>query len=321
MKLATYRDGSRDGQLVVVSRDLASAHYATGIATRLQQVLDDWNFLAPQLQDLSQTLDSGKARHAFEFDPRQCLAPLPRAAQWVVASAYGRPGDVQAGAGEAAPAVLRMRHGAPDTLIGPTDPLRVADAAWEADFGAGLAVATGDVEAGVTPGQALEGVRLVMLVNEWSLAALEAHERSCGSGLVQSRPATAFAPVAATPDELGAAWDGGRVQLTVQTACNGRTIGACDAGADMDFHFGELIAHLALTRRIRAGSLVGSGVVANRDPSRGYASVADKRALERREHGEPRTPFLQPGDTVRIDMKGRDGLSVCGAIEQQVAPI
>ena len=326
MKLATYRDGSRDGQLVVVSRDLVSAHYATGIATRLQQALDDWNFIAPQLQDLYETLNGGKPRHAFEFDPRQCLAPLPRAVQWADASAYLYPVERQRKArGVEVPPRLRdvplMRQGASDELLGPCDAARFASADHGIDFEAELAVITGDVEIGVSPEQALEGVRLLLLANDWTLRELETDELAGGLGLVQSKPAAAFSPVAVTPDELGAAWDGGRVHLTVQSAWNGKTVGANEAGPDMTFHFGQLIAHIARSRRVRAGSIVGSGAIGNQDHSRGYASIADKRAIETIENGEPKTAWLQYGDTIRIDMKGRDGLSVCGALEQQVAPL
>jgi fumarylacetoacetate (FAA) hydrolase len=327
MKLATYQDGSRDGQLVVVSRDLASAHFATGIATRLQQVLDDWNFLSPQLEDLSATLNGGKTRHAFAFDPARCMAPLPRAYQWVDGSAY--PSHVERlcrARGAEVPATLHtappVRRGAGDALLGACDEARFADDVAGIDLGAVVAVITGDVETGTSPEQALESVRLVALANDWALRELERAEleRGIGHGLVQSRPATAFAPVAVTPDELGDAWTHGRLHLNVDCTCNGKRIGLVDAGG-MAFHFGALIAHLTRTRRVRAGSIVGGGTVSSADATRGVACLAERRALEIADHGEPRTGWMRFGDSVRIEVRGRDGLSVFGAIEQTVAPL
>lgn len=306
MKLATYKDGSRDGQLVVVARDLASAHYATGIASRLQQVLDDWNFLAPQLQDLADALNAGRARHAFPFEPARCMAPLPRAYQWLVGSAYADP-VAPVDAADSLPA-----QGASDALQGPCDAIAVADEAHGVDFGAGLAVVTGDVPMGATPDQGLDAVRLLMLVNDVSL-----REPSAG------KSATAFSPVAVTPDELGGAWHGGRVHLALQVDWNGRRFGLCETGPQMRWHFGELIARAARTRRLAAGTIVGSGTVSNpgaeRDGRpRGYSCIAEKRAMEVLQDGAPSTGYLRPGDTIRVAMKGRDGRSIFGAIEQQV---
>ena len=325
MKLATSRDGSRDGQLVVVSRDLSSAHYATGIATRLQAVLDDWNFLAPQLQDLYQALNGGKARHAFAFEPQRCLAPLPRAYQWADGSAYlAHVERVRKARGAEMPENLRadplMYQGGSDDLLGPTEPIVAASEDWGIDFEAEVAVVTGDVPMGATPEAALESVRLVMLANDVSLRQLIPAELAKGFGFLQGKPATAFSPVAVTPEELGEAWQGGRVHLALEVAWNGRPVGRCEAGPEMHFHFGQLIAHLAKTRRVRAGSIVGSGTVSNGDASHGYACIAEKRALETIESGAPSTGFLRFGDTVRIEMKGRDGQSVFGVIEQTVEP-
>jgi fumarylacetoacetate (FAA) hydrolase len=305
MKLATYKDGSRDGQLIVVSRDLSQAHYANGIATRLQQVLDDWGFLSPQLDELYTQLNHGKLRHAFNFEPKQCMAPLPRAFQWLSGGAYPRPGDGQHSEPE-------MKQGASDDFLGPCEPALFAAEAMGIDFEAGLAVITGDVACAAPPAQALEGVRLLMLVNDWRL-------RNLSSGDLHGRPATAFSPVAVTPDELGAVWSGGRVDLPLQTMWNGRKVGLCEAGADMSFHFGQLLAHAAKTRRLRAGCVMGSGAVCNQDASRGYASIADKRTLETLETGQAKTAYMQFGDSIRIEMKGRDGLSVFGAIDQDLA--
>jgi len=305
MKLATYKDGSRDGQLVVVSRDLAQAHFATGIATRMQQLLDDWDFVSPQLEDLYATLNGGKARHAFAFDPRLAMAPLPRAYQRA---------EARWDQGAGAPALAQA---ASDPALGPTDDALLA--APEADFGAGLAAVTGDLEALCTPARALDGVRLLMLSNAWTLPGLAAADAAAGAGPLLARPATAYAPVALTPDELGEAWRGGRVHLTLATQCNGKPFGRADAAAAMGRHFGELIAQLARTRPLRAGCIVDSGVLAVADADQGYACLAAKRAREALEQGEPRSAWLQPGDGVRIEMKGCDGASLFGAIEQRLA--
>ncbi|WP_295527219.1 fumarylacetoacetate hydrolase family protein [uncultured Pseudacidovorax sp.] len=334
MKLATLKDGSRDGQLVVVSRDLTQAHYATGIAHRLQQVLDDWGFMSPQLQDLYDLLNSGRARHAFPFDPAQCMAPLPRAYQWADGSAYLNHVElVRRARGAEMPASLRsdplMYQGASDDLLGPCDDIVVPSEAMGIDFEGEVAVITGDVRMGASPEQALDGVRLVMLANDVSLRNLIPAELAKGFGFVQGKPATAFSPVAVTPDELGEAWREGRVHLTLQVAWNGRIVGLCEAGPDMHFHFGQLISHMAATRHVRAGSIVGSGTVSNPgvedaagrlDWPRGYACIAEKRCMETLQDGAPRTGFMQFGDTVRIEMKGLDGRSVFGAIEQEVVP-
>ena len=332
MKLATYRDGSRDGQLVVVSRDLQSAHYATGIAARLQQVLDDWNFLAPQLQDLYDALNQGKARHAFPFDPAQCMAPLPRAYQWADGSAYINHVElVRAARNAEVPASFYedplMYQGGSDDFLGPQEDARFGSEDWGIDFEAEVAVVTGDVPMGASPEQALEGVRLVLIANDWSLRNLIPGELAKGFGFFQSKPATAFGPVAVTPDELGEAWEGGRVHLVLQSSWNGRKVGMCEAGNDMTFHFGQLIAHICKTRNVRAGSIVGSGTVSNKGVAgangktewpKGYSCVAEKRAIETIQDGKPSTEFMRFGDTIRIEMKGKDGQSVFGAIEQRV---
>jgi fumarylacetoacetate (FAA) hydrolase len=325
MKLATYKDGSRDGQLLVVSRDLTSAHYATGIAERLQQVLDDWNFLSPQLQDLSETLNQGKARHAFPFDARRCMAPLPRAYQWVVGSAYLNHVELMRRAQKAEmPASFStdplMYQGGSDDFLGPCEEVVCASEAFGIDFEAELAVITGDVPMGCSPGQALDGIRLLMLANDVSLRHLIPPELAKGYGFAQSKPATAFSPVAVTLDELGPAWTQGRVHLTLQSTWNGRRVGLCEAGPEMTFHFGELIAHLCKTRNVRAGSVIGSGTVSNVDQSHGYSCIAEKRAIEAIQDGQSVTEFMKYGDTIRIDMTGRDGISVCGTIEQDIVP-
>jgi fumarylacetoacetate (FAA) hydrolase len=326
MKLATYQDASRDGQLVVVSRDLSLAHYASGVSGRLQQVLDDWNFLSPQLEEISQTLNHGKARHAFAFEPEQCMAPLPRAYRWVGGSAYRRPAElVRQASGAEMPESQRTEplvyQGGSDDLAGPRDAIRGENLDHGIDFEAQLAVITGDVAIGTAAEAAIDSIRLLVLANDVTLRHLAAAELAKGLGFYQSKPATAFSPVAVTPDELLHAWHGGRVHLNLESVWNGKRVGLCAAGDEMHFHFGELIAHLAKTRQLRAGSIVGSGPVSNADPSRGYSCIAEKRAIEAIEGSASKTDFMQVGDTVRIEMKGLDGASVFGAIEQTVVAV
>jgi fumarylacetoacetate (FAA) hydrolase len=334
MKLATYKDGSRDGQLVVVSRDLSTAHYATGIANKMQQVLDDWGFIAPQLVDLSETLNQGKTRHAFPFDPAMCMAPLPRAYQWADGSAYINHVELVRAARDAVvPESFYkdplMYQGGSDDFMGAQDDVVCASEDFGIDFEAEIAVITADVPMQSTPDQALEGIRLVMLANDVSLRNLIANELAKGFGFVQSKPATAFSPVAVTLDELGDAWDNGRLNLTVHSTWNGRKVGMCEAGHEMAFHFGQLIAHICKTRNVRAGSVVGSGTVSNqgievngkKEWPKGYSCIAEKRAIETILDGKPSTEFMKYGDTIRIEAKGADGQSVFGAIDQKIAPL
>lgn len=331
MKLATYKDGSRDGQLVVVSRDLATAHYATGIAGKLQQALDDWGFIAPQLQDLYDALNGGKARHAFPFEPQRCMAPLPRAYQWADGSAYINHVELVRAARKAeVPETFYtdplMYQGGSDDFLGPNDDVVVPSEDWGIDFEAEVAVVTGDVPMRATPEQALDGIRLVMLANDVSLRNLIPAELAKGFGFFQSKPATAFSPVAVTLDELGDAWQGGRLHLTLQSSWNGRRVGMCEAGPEMTFHFGQLIAHICKTRNVRAGSIVGSGTVSNKGVEqngrmewpKGYSCIAEKRAIETIQDGKPSTAFMKFGDTIRIEVKGKDGQTVFGAIDQKI---
>jgi fumarylacetoacetate (FAA) hydrolase len=321
MKLASIKDGSRDGQLIVVSRDLRYAHYATGTAQRLQQVLDDWNFMAPQLQDLSDSLNQGKARHAFPFDPVQCMAPLPRAYQRCDASAYpvATTGAARTTRGDQNVSMeALLRQASSDDLLGPCDDFLCDSASQGIDFDAELAVVCADLAQGATPEQALDGIRLVMLANALHLRLLKPADAGPGASFLQSQPATAFSPVAVTLDELGEAWDRGRLNLGLQVTWNGRRVGMCEAG-EMRFHFGQLLAHLCQTRRVRAGTIIGSGTVRNQDPSRGYASIAQRRAVETQQDGQPSTGFMQLGDSIRIEMKAGDGSSLFGAIEQKIA--
>ena len=326
MKLATYKDGSRDGQLVVVSRDLSTAHYATGIASKMQQVLDDWNFISPQLQDLYETLNNGKARHAFPFEPSQCMAPLPRAYQWADGSAFINHVElVRKARNSEVPETFYtdplMYQGGSDDFIGPRDDVVAASEAFGIDFEAEIAVITADVGMGTSPDHAIDSIRLVMLANDVSLRNLIPAELAKGFGFVQSKPATAFSPVAVTIDELGDAWQGGRLHMTLQSTWNGRKVGMCEAGPEMTFHFGQLIAHICKTRNVRAGSVIGSGTVSNKDWTHGYSCIAEKRAIETIEGGKPVTEFMKFGDTIRIEAKAKDGQSVFGAIEQKVAAL
>ncbi len=334
MKLATYKDGSRDGQLVVVSRDLTTAHYASGIATKMQQVLDDWNFLSPQVEDLSQTLNQGKARHAFPFDPKLCMAPLPRAFQWADGSAYMNHVElVRASRNSEVPANFYedplMYQGGSDDFLGPCDDVVCPSTDYGIDFEAEVAVITGDVPMQATPEQALDSIRLVMIANDVSLRRLIPNELAKNFGFLQGKPATAFSPVAVTLDELGDAWEQGRLHLSMRVDWNGKRVGMCEAGPEMTFHFGQLIAHLCKTRNVRAGSIIGSGTVSNKavevdgrkDWPKGYSCIAEKRAIETILDGKASTDFMQFGDTVRIEMKGRDGQSVFGAIDQTIAPL
>ena len=331
MKLATYKDGSRDGQLVVVSQDLHSAHYASGIAGSLQQALDDWNFYSPQLQDLSQALNAGRTRHAFTFDPKRCMAPLPRAYQWINGAAYLAHQEMEhAVQGSDMPvssmAEPLMHQAASDSFLGPCDPISDLREEWGIDFEATIAVVTGDVPAGSTEENSLDSVRLLMLANDVSLRAVISHELPRGVGYLRGKPTTAFSPVAVTPDELGDAWQQGRLHLSLQTTWNGRKVGLCETGPEMHFHFGELIAHAAKTRRLGAGSIVGSGAVSNRGTedegrrewSKGYGTIAQKRAMEILQDGKAKTQYMKSGDTIRMDMKGKNGHSVFGAIDQEV---
>ena len=323
MKLATLKDGTRDGMLAVVSRDLKTAHVADGIAPTLQAALDDWAFIAPQLADLYLLLNEGQARRAFDFDPAKCMAPLPRAFQWADGSAYVNHVELVRKARKAEmPASFweepLMYQGGSDDLLGPMDDIVLAHEEWGIDFEAEVAVVTGDVPMGATPDEAHGQIRLLMLANDVSLRNLIPDELAKGFGFLQSKPATSFAPVAVTPDELGDAWRGGKVHLPLRSTWNGRLVGQPDAGVDMVFNFPQLIAHLAKSRNVRAGSIVGSGTVSNKDASRGYSCIAEQRCLETIEFGEPVTPFMRFGDTIRIEMLDEKGKSIFGAIEQAV---
>ncbi|WP_042265639.1 fumarylacetoacetate hydrolase family protein [Paraburkholderia heleia] len=326
MKLATLKDGTRDGQLIVVSRDLRSAAIADAIAPTLQRVLDDWRFYAPQLAELYDALNYGRARNAFSFDARDCMAPLPRAYQWADGSSYVNHVElVRRARGAEMPAEFwtdpLMYQGGSDDFIGPCDDIVCASEAFGIDFEAEVAVVTGDVPMGASPDEALRAVRLVTLVNDVSLRNLIPAELAKGFGFFQSKPASAFAPVMVTPDELGEHWREGRVHLPMIVHWNGKKVGQPDAGTDMVFHFGQLIAHAAKTRNLRAGAIVGSGTVSNKDAKRGYCCIAEKRCLEMIESGQASTGFMKFGDSVKIEMLDEAGKSIFGAIDQAVAPL
>jgi fumarylacetoacetate (FAA) hydrolase len=329
MKLASIKDGSRDGQLAVVARDLKTAHMADAIAPTMQAALDDWAFIAPQLEALYGQLNAGQARRAFDFDPAHCMAPLPRAGGWAIAPAYLHHIELAHRArGAEAPAWLQeeplMVRGAGEELLGPCDDIVLAHEEWGIDFGAGVAAILDDLPAGVTPDEAHGRIRLLALVNDLTLRNLLADELARGAGPLQSKPFTSFAPVAVTPDELGDAWRGGKVHLRLRSTLNGNLVGQPDAGADMAFNFPQLAAHLCKTRRLRAGSIVGAGPVSNKERSGrgavapGYSCIAEARSTEKIADGEASTPFMRFGDTIRIEMLEEKGKSVFGAIEQKL---
>jgi fumarylacetoacetate (FAA) hydrolase len=324
MKLASLRDGSRDGQLAVVSRDLSTAHFATNIAPTLQRALDDWNFLSPQLQDLYDALNAGRAPRPFPFAADKCAAPLPRAFQWADGSAYVNHVELVRKARNAEiPETFwtdpLMYQGGSDDFLGPTADIVCGAEAFGIDFEGEVAVVTGDVPMGCTPSEAGDAVRLLMLVNDVSLRNLIPNELGKGFGFFQSKPATAFSPVAVTPDELGTAWRDGKVHLPLTVTWNGQVVGRPNAGVDMVFNFPALIAHICKTRNCRAGSIVGSGTISNKDSSVGYACIAEKRCLETIEHGSATTDFMKFGDSIRIEMFDATGASLFGAIDQIVA--
>lgn len=322
MKLATLRNGKRDGELLVVSRDLAKAVSARDVAPTLQAALDDWERCAPELGRLAAALEKGAAS-AFALDPAKLMAPLPRAYQWADASAYlPHVERVRRARGAELPPDAEkeplMYQGGSDSMIGPRDAIVVADEAYGIDLEGEVGVILGDVPMATRRTQASRYIRLLVILNDVSLRNLTAAELAKGFGFFQSKAWTAFSPVAVTPDELGPAWDGARVHLPLHAAVNGVEIGRPDAGKDMSFDFPRLIEHAARTRPLGAGTILGSGTISNRDRSAGVACLAEQRAIETVELGKPRTPFLKHGDTVRIEMLDAQGRSVFGAIEQAV---
>ncbi|MEO8063450.1 MAG: fumarylacetoacetate hydrolase family protein [Pseudomonadota bacterium] len=324
MKLASLRRGGRDGRLVIVSRDLSRCLPVPGIAATLQAALDDWESLAPRLVARAAVLESqpGNA-DVMPFDPAQCAAPLPRAFHWVDGSAYVNHVElVRKARGAEMPASFwtdpLVYQGGSDDLLGARDDVPFGDPAWGIDLEAEIAVITDDVPMGTSAAGAAAHIKLLALVNDWSLRNLIPGELAKGFGFYQSKPATAFSPVAVTPDELGEAWKDSKVHLPLVSRINGQEFGHPDAGVDMTFSFAQLIAHVTKTRRLVAGSIVGSGTVSNYDRSLGASCLAEKRMLEQLEHGAPRTPFLQFGDRVSIEMIGAGGHNIFGTLENRV---
>ncbi|EEY43972.1 fumarylacetoacetate hydrolase family protein [Vibrio mimicus] len=332
MKLATLRNGTRDGQLVVVSRDLSLCVAVPEIASTLQQALDAWPTLVEKLQDVYFALNE-RTITARLFDPEQCLSPLPRAYHWADGSAYVNHVElVRKARGAEMPESFwtdpLMYQGGSDTFLAPRDPIVMADEAWGIDFEAEVAVVTSDVAMGSSPQEAAQAIRLLMLVNDVSLRGLIPNELAKGFGFYQSKPSSAFSPVAVTPDELGEAWDDQRLALPLRTTYNHELFGCPNAGVDMTFSFPELIAHAAKTRALCAGSIIGSGTVSNKQGTDygsaineggvGYSCIAELRMIETLRDGKPQTPFMQFGDTVRIEMLNEQQQSVFGAIEQSV---
>jgi fumarylacetoacetate (FAA) hydrolase len=334
MKLASLK-GGHDGRLVVVSRDLTRATEVGHLAPNLQTVLDNWAIFAPALAGIAESLELD-AVPSFRFHEHDCAAPLPRAYQWVDGSAYVNHVELvrKARGAELPPSFWTdplMYQGTSDSNLGPRDPVRVASEDHGIDCEAEIAVITGVVPMGADRAVAGAAIRLVMLVNDVSLRTLIPAELAKGFGFLQSKPPSAFSPVAVTPDELGAAWDGGKLSLPLLTSINGRLLGAPEAGEEMTFDFPALIVHAAKTRPLGAGTIVGSGTVSNRDPDgspgrpvsaggRGYSCIAEQRMVETIRTGAPQTPFMTFGDAVRIEMKDRQGHSVFGAIEQRIEP-
>jgi len=332
MKLASLPQ-LRDGRLIVVSDDLAWYADADHIVPTMQGLLDDWDRHAPYLEALAIELQHG-AIPQKRFHEREAAAPLPRAFQWADGSAYVNHVElVRKARGAELPASFwtdpLMYQGGSDDLRGPRDPLVLRDEAWGGDLEAEVVVVTGDVPQGVSPEEALSCIRLVGLVNDVSLRGLIPDELAKGFGFVQSKPASHFSPVFVTLASLGPAWSGGKLHLPLHVDLGGQPFGRLEAGEEMTFDFGTLIAHLAKTRKLGAGSIIGSGTVSNRDSDgspgrpvaeggRGYACIAEQRMVETIRHGAPTTPFLLHGDTVRIDAKDAKGHSVFGAIEQTV---
>lgn len=336
MKLATLKEGGRDGTLVVVSRDLTRCQAVPSIAKTLQAALDDWEQLAPRLAEVYDALNAGTARPAQPFDPAQCHSPLPRAYQWADGSAYVNHVELvrRARGAEMPPEFWSdplMYQGGSDSFVGPRDPILAASEDWGIDFEAEVAVITGDLPIGAPPAVCAQAIRLLMLVNDVSLRNLIPAELAKGFGFFQSKPASAFSPVAVTPDELGEDWRDGKVHRPLIVHLNGRLFGRPDAGTDMVFNFPRLIAHITKTREVEAGSIIGSGTVSNKQGGLfgstienggvGYCCIAERRMYETIENGKPETPFLRFGDTVRIEMFDRAGASIFGAIEQRVEKI
>jgi fumarylacetoacetate (FAA) hydrolase len=334
MKLATLKTGGRDGTLVVVSRDLVTCQAVPDIARTMQAALDNWDAVVPRLQEVYDQLNAGNAPEAESFLEEECHSPLPRAYQWADGSAYINHVELvrKARGAQVPPSFYTdplMYQGGSDSFIGPRDPIAVLSEEWGVDLEAEVAVVTGDVPMGASLAQAAQAIRLVMLVNDVSLRNLIPKELEKGFGFFQSKPASAFSPVAVTPDELGEAWRDSKLCLPLLVTLNGQPFGRPNAGEDMTFSFAQLVAHAAKTRELAAGSIIGSGTVSNKQGGLhgssianggvGYCCLAELRMYETIEQGAPQTSFLRFGDTVRIEMQDAAGASIFGAIDQEVA--
>lgn len=323
MKLGSLKEGGRDGTLVVVSRDLSRAVRAEGIAPTMQQALEDWSNTAPRLNALAQSLEAGQAEGAFDLSMEDLASPLPRAYEFLDGSAYlPHVERVRRARGAEVPESFYtdplMYQATSAGFLGPRDPVKVPSEEFGIDLEAELVVITDDVPMAATPEQCAGHIQLIGLVNDVSLRNLIPGELAKGFGFLQSKPRSALSPVFVTPDELGDAWRGNKVHLPLITHVNGEWFGAPEAGVDMQFDFAQLVAHAAKTRPLSAGTIVGSGTIANEDTSKGASCFAEKRTVEALEHGKPITPFLSFGDSVRIEMLDAEGKSIFGAIEQRI---
>jgi fumarylacetoacetate (FAA) hydrolase len=326
MKLGSLKEGGRDGTLIVVSRDLKHAVKATGIAATLQAALDDWSNTAPRLNALSDELNDGKAANAFALEMTALASPLPRAYEFVDGSAYlPHVERVRRARGAEVPESFYvdplMYQATSAGFLGPRDPVVVPSEDYGIDLEAEVVVITDDVPMAVTPGQAAEHIQLVGLVNDVSLRGLIPGELAKGFGFLQSKPRSALSPVLVTPDELGDAWLDEKLHLPMRTWLNDKWFGEAECGVDMQFNFAQLVAHAAKTRPLTAGTIVGSGTIANEDTSKGASCLAEQRTVETLRDGKPSTPFLKFGDTLRIEITDKDGASIFGAIEQAIAPL
>lgn len=323
MKLGSLKEGGRDGTLIVVSRDLKRGMRASGIAPTLQQALEDWGNAAPRLNALYQRLNDGDATDAFDIDLQALAAPLPRAYEFVDGSAYlPHVERVRRARGAEVPESFYvdplMYQAVSAGFYGPRDPVKVVDETYGIDLEAEIVVVTDDVPMAATPEQASSHIQLIGLVNDVSLRNLIPGELAKGFGFLQSKPRSALSPVFVTPDELGDAWRDDKLHLPLLTHINGEWFGAPEAGEDMQFSFAQLVAHAARTRPLSAGTIVGSGTIANQDTSRGASCFAERRTIETLENGKPITPFMSFGDVVRVEMKDRAGNDIFGAIEQKI---
>ncbi len=323
MKLGSLKEGGRDGTLIVVSRDLSRAVRATGIAPTLQRALEDWSNLAPRLNALSESLNADQADGAFDLEMAALAAPLPRAYEFVDGSAYlPHVERVRQARGAQVPESFYtdplMYQATSAGFLGPREPIRVVSEDYGIDLEAEVLVVTDDVPMAVDAAQAADHIQLIGLVNDVSLRHLIPGELAKGFGFLQSKPRSALSPVLVTPDELGQAWQGNKLHLPMLTQINGDWFGEPEAGVDMQFDFAQLIAHAARTRPLVAGTLVGSGTIANHDTGKGASCLAEQRTVETLRDGKPATPFLKFGDTVRIEMRASDGSPIFGAIEQRI---